>query len=170
MSDRWKHDNFHKNPQQPEEHCPYCRIRELEAEVARLEKSVTFWSGAAGESVLREVAQRERAEAAEAEVVRLRMAGAIGSLIDENASLIVRAEAAEEEVARLTPRRGLAADFRRRWMEAEDRLAMIANYPDPDFPADDTAEEVKRAWRIIYVLKGIAAGELAVLLKEQSDE
>lgn len=32
MSDRWKHDNFHKNPQQPEEHCPYCRIRELETD------------------------------------------------------------------------------------------------------------------------------------------
>ena len=39
------------------------------------------------------------------------------------------------------------------------RLNQIATYPDPDFPAGDEAEEAKRAWQIIYILKGIAGGK-----------
>jgi len=39
------------------------------------------------------------------------------------------------------------------------RLNQIAIYPDPDFPAGDEAEEAKRAWQIIYILKGIAGGK-----------
>jgi len=37
------------------------------------------------------------------------------------------------------------------------KLDAIANYPDPDFPMEDTEEELKRAWQIIYRLKGMAA-------------
>jgi hypothetical protein len=40
-----------------------------------------------------------------------------------------------------------------------DQLHAIANFPDPDFPAEDEASEAKRAWDIIYTLKDMAKVE-----------
>lgn len=54
--------------------------------------------------------------------------------------------------------------LKRRIRELEDRLAAIANYPDPDFPADDAEDEAKRAWQILYTLKNMAS------LQGESDE
>jgi len=60
--------------------------------------------------------------------------------------------------AQLKTSRESAKKYNHAWKEAEAQLEKIANYPDPDFPAEDATEEAKRAWRIVYTLKSMALG------------
>jgi hypothetical protein len=55
---------------------------------------------------------------------------------------------------------GLFITWRARAEGLEAVLHTIAYYPDPDFPENDLAGELKKAWNIIYALKGMARGAL----------